>query len=114
MRDNTERDMNTLMDKLSGLQLSLTVQQEVTKDRIRSGDSQKLDLDRSIKDEPIEEAVLCPIEVEKSDKKKKETVEPSKKSGFITKPATFDGSTSWIDYRSHFYMFSELNNWTVK
>ena len=113
MRDNRERDMNTLMDKLSDLQLSLTVQKEVTKDRISSGDSQKLDLDRSIKKEQMEEAVLCPIEVENSDKKK-ETVEPSKKSGFITKPATFDGSTSWIDYRSHFDMCSELNNWTVK
>ena len=113
-RDHTrERDMLTLMEKLSDLQLTLTAQKEVTKDRISSADSQKLDLDRSIKKEPIEEAVLCPIEVEKSDKKK-ETVEPSKKSGFITKPATFDGSTSWIDYRSHFDMCSELNNWTVK
>ena len=113
-RDHTrERDMLTLMEKLSDLQLTLTAQKEVTKDRISSADSQKLDLDRSIKKEPIEEAVLCPIEV-KSTEKKKETVEPSKKSGFITKPATFDGSTSWIDYRSHFDMCSELNNWTVK
>ena len=113
-RDHTrEKDMLTLMEKLSELQLILTTQKEVTKGRISSGDCQKLDLDRSIKKEPIEEAVLCPIEVEKSDKKK-ETVDPSKKSGFITKPATFDGSTSWIDYRSHFDMCSELNNWTVK
>ena len=113
MRDSRERDMNTLMEKLSDLQFSLTAQKEVTKDRMSPGDSQKFDLDRSIKEEPIEEAVLCPIEVEKSDKKKG-TVEPSKKSGFITKPATFDGSTSWIDYRSHFDMCSELNNWTIK
>ena len=113
-RDHTrERDMLTLMEKLSDLQLTLTAQKEVTKDRISSADSQKLDLDRSIKKEPIEEAVLCPIEV-KNTEKKKETVEPSKKSGFITKPATFDGNTSWIDYRSHFHMCSELNNWTVK
>ena len=113
-RDHTrERDMLTLMEKLSDLQLTLTAQKEVTKDRISSADSQKLDLDRSIKKEPIKEAVLCPIEV-KNTEKKKETVEPSKKSGFITKPATFDGSTSWIDYRSHFDMCSELNNWTVQ
>ena len=113
-RDHTrERDMLTLMEKLSELQLILTTQKEITKDKISSADSLKLDLDRSIKKESIEEAVLCPIEVEKS-YKKKETVEPSKKSGFITKPATFDGSTSWIDYRSHFDMCSELNNWTVK
>ena len=106
-RDHTrERDMLTLMEKLSDLQLTLTAQKEVTKDRISSADSQKLDLDRSI------EAVWCPIEV-KNTEKKKETVEPGKKSGFITKPATFDGSTSWIDYRSHFDMCSELNNWTV-
>ena len=113
-RDHTrEKDMLTLMEKLSELQLILTTQKEITKDKISSGDSQKLDLDCSIKKEPIEEAVLCPIEVENSDKKK-EMVEPSKKSGFITKPAAFDGSTSWIDYRSHFDMCSELNNWTVK
>ena len=66
-----------------------------------------------IKKEPIEEAVSCPIKVGNTEEKK-ETIEPSKKSGFITKPATFDGSTSWIDYRSHFDMCSELNNWTVK
>ncbi|MEW8548378.1 MAG: hypothetical protein AB2693_33155, partial [Candidatus Thiodiazotropha sp.] len=34
------------------------------------------------------------------------------KSRFIMKPATFDGSTSWIDYRSHFDMCAELNGWT--
>ena len=28
------------------------------------------------------------------------------------KPATSDGSTSWIDYRSHFDMYAELNSWT--
>ena len=28
------------------------------------------------------------------------------------KPATFDGSTSWIGYRSHFDMCAELNSWT--
>ena len=38
--------------------------------------------------------------------------EQNKKSQFIMKPATFDGSTSWIDYRSHFDMCAELNNWT--
>ena len=91
----------------------MTTQKEITKDKISSADSQKVDLDRSIKKEPFEEAVLCPIDV-KDTEKKKETVEPSKKSGFITKPATFDGSTSWIDYRSHFDMYSELNNWTVQ
>ena len=64
IRDTRERDMNTLMEKLSELQLTLTAQKEITKDRI-SSDSQKLDLDRSIKREPIEEAVLCPIEVKK-------------------------------------------------
>ena len=113
-RDHTsERDMITLMEKLSDLQLTMTAKKEVTKDRISSADSQKLDLDHSIKKEPIEEAVSCPIKVGNTEEKK-ETIEPSKKSGFITKPATFDGSTSWIDYRSHFDMCSELNNWTVK
>ena len=45
---------------------------------------------------------------------KKKTIinEVGKKTHFITKPATFDGSSSWIDYRSHFDMCAELNNWT--
>ena len=75
-RDHTrERDMLTLMEKLSDLQLTLTAQKEVSQDKISSADSQKLDLDRSIKKEPIEEAVLCQIEV-KNTEKKKERVEP--------------------------------------
>ena len=31
-------------------------------------------------------------------------------SGVKVKPATFDGSTSWLDYKTHFDMCSELNN----
>ena len=27
------------------------------------------------------------------------------------KPATYDGKTPWIDYKAHFDMCSELNNW---
>ena len=27
------------------------------------------------------------------------------------KPGTFDGSTSWTNYTSHFYMCAQLNNW---
>ena len=48
-RDHTrERDMLTLMEKLSDLQLTMAAKKEVTKDRISSADSQKLDLDHSI------------------------------------------------------------------
>jgi hypothetical protein len=32
----------------------------------------------------------------------------------IIKPATFDGSGSWLDYKSHFEACSELNKWTNK
>ena len=28
------------------------------------------------------------------------------------KPATFDGSTSWSDFKSHFDVFAELNGWS--
>ena len=35
-------------------------------------------------------------------------------SGVKVKPATFDGSTSWLDYKSHFDMCSELDSWNNK
>ncbi|MCG8032936.1 MAG: DDE-type integrase/transposase/recombinase, partial [Candidatus Thiodiazotropha taylori] len=43
---------------------------------------------------------------------KHENTETVRTSKNFTKPATFDGTTSWIDYRSHFDMCAELNNWT--
>ena len=44
--------------------------------------------------------------------KKTEYAEPGKKGKNFMKPATFDGSSSWIDYKSHFDMCAELNNLT--
>lgn len=42
----------------------------------------------------------------------KEQNKETKKQSFLSmKPATFDGTTSWIDYKSHFEMCAELNNW---
>ena len=32
-------------------------------------------------------------------------------SGGKMKPATFDGSTSWLDYKTHFDMCAKLNGW---
>ena len=34
-------------------------------------------------------------------------------SGVKMKPATFDGSTSWLDYKTHFDMCVELNGWSI-
>ena len=39
-----------------------------------------------------------------SSKKKTEYTEPGKKGKNFMKPATFDGSNSWIDYKSYFDM----------
>ena len=47
-----------------------------------------------------------------STEKKRESIETSRASKNFTKPTTFDGTTSWIDYRSQFEMCAELNNWT--
>ena len=47
-----------------------------------------------------------------SSEKKTECAESDKKSKNFMKPATFDGSSSWIDYKSHFDMCAELNGWT--
>jgi hypothetical protein len=30
------------------------------------------------------------------------------------KPATYDGTSSWIDYKSYFEAYSEKNQWTNK
>ena len=30
------------------------------------------------------------------------------------KPAIFDGSSSWIDYKTHFDMYAELNRWDTR
>ena len=29
------------------------------------------------------------------------------------KPATFDGTSSWIDYKSHFDMCADINSWSL-
>ena len=34
-------------------------------------------------------------------------------SGVKMKPATFDGSTSWLDYKTHFDLCAELNRWGI-
>ena len=44
-----------------------------------------------------------------SSEKKAECAETGKN---FMKPATFDGSSSWMDYKSHFDMCAELNGWT--
>ena len=47
-----------------------------------------------------------------SARKKRVNAEISRTSKNFTKAATFDGTTSWIDHRSHFGMCAEINNWT--
>ena len=37
-----------------------------------------------------------------------------RKSPTYIKPATFDGTGSWLDYRSHFDACAMLNNWTQR
>ena len=40
--------------------------------------------------------------------------ETKKSPGVKIKPATFDGSGSWLDYKAHFDVCAELNGWSVK
>ena len=108
-----ERDMLALMEKLSEIQLEMTTNRDSTKSKTGLVDSPKFDPNLSIKKEPMEESFSCQNNNE-STEKRTETAEPNKKSSFITKQATYDGSTSWIDYRSHFDMCAELNNWTIQ
>ena len=111
--NNRERDMLALMEKLSEIQLEMTTNRDSTKSKTGLVDSPKFDPNLSIKKEPLEESFSCQNNNE-STEKRTETAEPNKKSSFKTKPATYDGSTSWIDYRSHFDMCAELNNWTIQ
>ena len=34
--------------------------------------------------------------------------------GVKMKPATYDGSSSWLDYKAHFEVCAELNGWSNK
>ena len=41
-------------------------------------------------------------------------IKPHDKSGAKIKPATFDGTVHWTDYKAHFDACAELNGWTEK
>ena len=42
------------------------------------------------------------------------TVTASKPKDVTMKPATFDGSVAWMDYKAHFEACAELNGWTIE
>ena len=49
-----------------------------------------------------------------SQDKKVSTSETKQTPGVKIKPATFDGSGSWLDYKAHFDVCAELNGWSDK
>lgn len=60
---------------------------------------------------PKAEAAIAPDTLK--DQKETDSGSNSKKSlGVKIKPATFDGSGSWLDYKAHFDVCSQLNGWT--
>ena len=52
--------------------------------------------------------------VKSDDKVKDANSEGKKLTGVKIKPATFDGSGNWLDYKAHFDVCAELNGWTEK
>ena len=48
------------------------------------------------------------------DKAQKTSSELAVKTGVKLKPATFDGTVSWTDYKAHFDACAEINGWTDK
>ena len=46
--------------------------------------------------------------------RKPPTVTASKPKDVTMKPATFDGSVAWMDYKAHFEACAELNGWTIE
>ena len=42
----------------------------------------------------------------------KQTSSATKSKDVVMKPATYDGSIAWMDYKAHFDAYSELNGWT--
>lgn len=45
-------------------------------------------------------------------KRKKASGDQTQGGGVVMKPATYDGTGSWSDYKAHFQACAELNNWT--
>jgi hypothetical protein len=43
---------------------------------------------------------------------KRDPINLSSKRSVMVKPATYDGTSSWIDYKVHFEACSEINQWT--
>ena len=130
----TGKDMQFLMDKMTELTSSLLDRKPITDSSLSKEQSKLADLEVTIKkkptsktvsfksDEAVHEALVGSKELESkivtlksndiSSEKKTEYTEPGKKGKNFMKPATFDGSSSWIDYKSHFDMCAELNGWT--
>ena len=81
----------------------------VTKEKV----NKKVSWDKKVNNSKEEGSKIVALQsADGSTEKKRESIETSRASKNFTKPATFDGTSSWIDYRSHFEMCAELNNWT--
>lgn len=37
-----------------------------------------------------------------------------RRQGAVMKPATFDGSSNWLNYKAHFEVKAELNSWYIR
>ncbi|CAG2203560.1 unnamed protein product [Mytilus edulis] len=51
-------------------------------------------------------------EIDKTDKSKYRHTDHTDNFGVKIKPCKYDGSTSWMDYLSHFEMCALVNNWS--
>ena len=130
----TGKDMNFLMDKMTEITSSLLDRKPLTDSSLSKEHSKLADLGVTTKKKPtsktvsfksdkaVHEDLVDSKELESkivtlksndiSSEKKTECAEPGKKGKNFMKPATFDGSSSWIYYKSHFDMCAELNRWT--
>ena len=132
----TGKDMQFLMDKIdkkAELTSSLIDRKTITDSSLSKEQSKLADLEVTTKKKPISKTVsfksdeavheefVGSKELESkivtlksndiSSEKKTEYTEPGKRAKDFMKPATFNGSSSWIDYKSHFDMCAELNGW---
>ena len=132
-----EKDMQFLIDKIdkmAELTSYLLDRKTITDNSLSKEQSKLADLEVTTKKKPTSKTVsfksdeavhedlvgskelgskivtLKPNDI--SSEKKAECAELGKKGKNFMKPATFDGSSSWIDYKSHFDMCAELNGWT--
>ena len=110
---NRDREIDMKMLKLTDLTALLTDKQTKTK-ALPSQSAPIKDVskfsDPIVQEKNNDASKAVSLETgKKTTKEKSHSTERLKKGGISMKPATFDGTSSWIDYKSNFDMCADIN-----